>query len=64
MNVEAGWNGGTAGINDYTYQTFIHEILHTMGLGHAGNYNGRANFVTDTADVNCGNTSNIFLNDS
>ncbi|MEQ5870119.1 M10 family metallopeptidase [Sagittula sp. NFXS13] len=42
VNVNTGWQtyGG------YYLQTFIHEIGHAMGLGHAGNYNGSANFGT------------------
>lgn len=39
INVSAGWQGGTSNPNDYTLQTFIHEIGHGLGLGHQGNYN-------------------------
>ncbi len=64
VNVSSLWSGGTSNINDYTYQTFIHEIGHALGLGHTGAYNGTANFVTDTTDPNFGNNSNVYLNDS
>lgn len=64
VNVASSWSGGTSTINDYTYQTFIHEIFHTLGLGHGGNYNFTSNFVTDTTDPNFGNNSNHYLNDS
>lgn len=47
INVEAGWSGGTSATDSYTFQTFIHEILHTMGLGHGGNYNGSATYGVD-----------------
>jgi Ca2+-binding RTX toxin-like protein len=42
------------GINSYTYQTYLHEIGHTLGLGHAGPYNGSADYGVD----------NIYDNDS
>ena len=54
-------NVGTAWLQDYgttydsySYQTYVHEIGHALGLGHQGFYNGSATYGTD-AD---------FLNDS
>ena len=43
-----GWiaNYGDA-INSYSYQTYIHEIGHTLGLGHGGAYNGSADYGDD-----------------
>ncbi len=41
-------------INSYSYQTYIHEIGHALGLGHGGPYNGSAVF----------NFNNIYTNDS
>ena len=62
VNVATSWSGGTSDINDYTYQTIIHETLHALGLGHAGPYNGTVNFITDTTQATTNN--NIYLNDS
>ncbi|UVC09503.1 M10 family metallopeptidase [Rhizobium sp. TH2] len=33
-----------SGKYDYSMLTYIHEIGHAMGLGHAGNYNGSATY--------------------
>ena len=49
INVQSGWAGA-----DYTLQTFVHEIGHSLGLGHAGNYNGSASYGVD----------NLYANDS
>lgn len=48
VNVSADWliEHGTA-INSYSFQTYIHEIGHALGLGHAGNYNGSAYYGVD-----------------
>ncbi|WP_305984018.1 M10 family metallopeptidase [Roseibium sp. MMSF_3544] len=55
VNVSKGWlNAYGTSINSYSFQTYIHEIGHALGLRHAGNYNGSATYGVD----------NHYLNDS
>jgi serralysin len=40
------------GLNSYSFQTFIHEIGHALGLGHGGQYNGTADYPADALYLN------------
>lgn len=53
VNISTVWLGNYGTEYDgYSFQTFIHEIGHALGLGHAGNYNGEAEYPTDAAYTN------------
>ena len=48
------WLSEPYSVNSYWFQTYVHEIGHALGLGHAGNYNGGATWGVD----------NLYGNDS
>ena len=53
VNVGTSWltNYGT-GFDSYSYQTYIHEIGHALGLGHAGPYNGGGTYNANALYAN------------
>ncbi|MCA3325402.1 MAG: M10 family metallopeptidase C-terminal domain-containing protein [Roseomonas sp.] len=53
VNVSTAWlsSYGTA-LDSYSFQTYVHEIGHALGLGHGGPYNGSANYGQDNLYVN------------
>lgn len=53
VNVSSDWvaDYGTS-LDGYAFQTYIHEIGHALGLGHAGDYNGEASYASDATYLN------------
>lgn len=48
VNISTGWIAGDGTrLDTYSFQTYVHEIGHALGLGHAGFYNGNANYGSD-----------------
>ncbi len=52
INIDDTWAGGSTRIDGYFYQTYLHEIGHALGLGHAGDYNGSATYGVDNSYLN------------
>jgi Peptidase M10 serralysin C terminal/Bacterial pre-peptidase C-terminal domain/FG-GAP-like repeat/Peptidase M66 len=56
IQISQSWVSGPRGygtsLNSYSFQTYIHEIGHALGLGHAGDYNNTADYVQDALYAN------------
>ena len=53
VNISTDWINYYGLTKDtYSMQTYIHEIGHALGLGHAGPYNGNATYGVDNAYLN------------
>jgi serralysin len=53
VNVSTAWIStyGTT-LDSYSFQTYIHEVGHALGLGHQGAYNGAATYGLDETYAN------------
>ena len=60
VNVSTQWltSYGTS-LSSYSYQTYLHEIGHALGLGHAGMYNETASYADDALYLNDGWPSTV-----
>ena len=52
VNIDKSLLWGDKAIGGYAFQTYMHEIGHALGLGHAGFYNGSAEFPLDASYAN------------
>ena len=55
VQISSSWvNYYGTGLYSYSFQTYVHEIGHALGLGHSGNYNVDAKYQTGALFANDG----------
>jgi len=55
IQISSSWvNAYGTSLNSYSYQTYVHEIGHALGLGHPGNYNVEATYQIGSLFANDG----------
>jgi Ca2+-binding RTX toxin-like protein len=55
VHISSSWvNSYGTGLYSYSFQTYVHEIGHALGLGHSGNYNVDAKYQTGALFANDG----------
>lgn len=53
VNISASWlESEGSRVGTYTFQTYLHEIGHALGLGHMGAYNGSGTFGSSARFAN------------
>ena len=55
IQISSSWvDAYGAGLDSYSFQTYLHEIGHALGLGHSGDYNVSARYPYDALFQNDG----------
>ena len=55
VHISTSWlNANGSSLTSYSFQTYVHEIGHALGLGHPGNYDQTANYYQDALYSNDG----------
>jgi Ca2+-binding RTX toxin-like protein len=53
VQISSSWvNTYGTSLDSYSFQSYVHEIGHALGLGHAGDYNSTATYPNDASFAN------------